>query len=53
MRSQVVSGWPGLLVNEYDTAVPEGDLDSIDPSEGQFGLQMIEGVQKVRFVFQK
>ncbi|MEL4894631.1 hypothetical protein [Crocosphaera sp. Alani8] len=33
MRSQVVSGWPGLLVDGYDTAV--GDLDSIDPTEGQ------------------
>ncbi|MGB3511268.1 MAG: hypothetical protein WBA93_18935 [Microcoleaceae cyanobacterium] len=32
MRSQVVSGWPGLLVDGYDTAVE--DLDSIDPTEG-------------------
>ena len=33
LRSQVVAGWPGLLVDGYDTAVP--DLDSIDPTEGQ------------------
>lgn len=33
MRSQVVSGWPGLLVDGYDTAVT--DLDSIDVTEGQ------------------
>jgi hypothetical protein len=32
IRSQVVSGWPGLLVDGYDTAVT--DLDSIDPTEG-------------------
>ncbi len=32
IRSQVVSGWPGLLVDGYDTAVK--DLDSIDPTEG-------------------
>ena len=33
MRSQVVSGWPGLLVDGYDKAVT--DLDSIDPTEGE------------------
>ena len=32
MRSQVVAGWPGLLVDGYDTAV--ADKDSIDPTEG-------------------
>ena len=32
MRSQVVSGWPGLLVDGYDTAV--ADADSIDETEG-------------------
>ena len=31
MRSQVVSGWPGLLVDGYDQVV--SDLDSIDPTE--------------------
>ncbi|MFB2970328.1 hypothetical protein ACE1CD_15250 [Aerosakkonema sp. BLCC-F183] len=31
MRSQVVSGWPNLLIDGYDKAV--ADLDSIDPSE--------------------
>ncbi|NEO20839.1 MULTISPECIES: hypothetical protein [unclassified Moorena] len=32
MRSQVVAGWPGLLVDGYDTAVADGD--SIDETEG-------------------
>ena len=32
MRSQVVAGWPGLLVDGYDTAV--ADADSIDSTEG-------------------
>ncbi|NES43862.1 hypothetical protein [Moorena sp. SIO2C4] len=32
MRSQVVAGWPGLLVDGYDTAV--ADADSIDETEG-------------------
>lgn len=32
MRSKVVSGWPGLIVDGYDRAV--ADLDSIDETEG-------------------
>ncbi|NEQ65857.1 MAG: hypothetical protein F6K21_10225 [Symploca sp. SIO2D2] len=32
MRSQVVAGWPGLLVDGYDTAV--ANADSIDETEG-------------------
>ncbi len=32
MRSQVVAGWPGLLVDGYDTAV--ADADSIEEKEG-------------------
>ena len=31
MRSQVVSGWPGLLVDGYDQVV--SNLDAIDPTE--------------------
>ncbi|NEO80118.1 hypothetical protein [Moorena sp. SIO4G3] len=31
MRSKVVSGWPGLLVDGYDT--PVADVDSIDETE--------------------
>ncbi|NEP11799.1 MAG: hypothetical protein F6K14_16625 [Symploca sp. SIO2C1] len=33
MRSHVVAGWPGLIIDGYDTAVT--DLDSIDPTEGE------------------
>ena len=33
MRSQVVAGWPGLLVDGYDTAV--ANADSIESSEGK------------------
>ncbi len=32
MRSQVVAGWPGLLVDGYDTAL--ANADSIDSTEG-------------------
>ena len=31
LRSQVVPGWPNLLIDGYDQSVQ--DLDSIDPSE--------------------
>ena len=45
MRSQVVPGWPNLLIDGYDRAVQ--DLDSIEPSEANLlPLLRIEKLSK-------